>query len=359
MFTSSDEYLIYKRGRDFRVDCKLKSGKTSLLFKDHQLLLVDHRGLTKDLMSELSYDKLEAEADGLIHDRPHIEVYKATDLRFVQAKDWLGNLVVSQIGSWTAAKCNASCSMKLHQTNKPVHLDLHLLEVKTFDEYLTCTKLSRAASLSPSNSNSASTDLKVSVWTCAEFPMRVKDFSPIVELLSTVSRKARMLKELLADELPMTLGFPIKLVFPVLWTVKAVATLTDFSQDPVDPSLFNCSSSAAYLENLLNSEEGQSDILYSDESTGQAYPEYEEPSDSEEELARAHKEFMTLSPSSSDRDDDCSEIFEEDCLDESSWPNSLSILAYWKEDTTQRGLRVHAELGKREHEETQSQLDVD
>jgi hypothetical protein len=334
-FAPSDEYQIYKHGQDFRVDMtlvavsKFKSirGKISLMFKDHQLLLVDYdQGKVKNLMTEPSIDKLEAQAAKLIKKKRLSKAYKTTNFRFLEAKDWRGKAVVGKVAEWTAVKFSTSCAIDLQLIKKPVCIDSQLLELKTFAEYLAyagskhLSGSSSVITLSPEVVKSTSKTLKATIWACKEFPLTMKDLLPVVELMSSVSKRAEALKLLLeSDEFPKSIGFPVKVVFPVYWTVKAVATFTDFKIGPVDPCLFDCSvrTEEASLEvcdydGILGreSESGvHSDIVYSDESTAKVQPEYDIPSESEEELARAHDVFMTLS---SDSDQDYSELLVDD-----------------------------------------------
>mmetsp|Transcript_7678 Transcript_7678/g.14492 ORF Transcript_7678/g.14492 Transcript_7678/m.14492 type:complete len:661 (+) Transcript_7678:6320-8302(+) len=338
-FAPSDDYLIYKKGQDFRVDLsligvsKLKSvrGKISLLFKDNELMLVDHdKSRIKNLMAEPSNEKLEAEADVILKSKRFSKAYQPTSFSFLQARDWRGNAVVSTIGSWNATKFNASCQILLQYTKKPVFLDAHLQTLRSFEEYLEyASAKDHSASnsiitLSPRDSKNLTKNLKATLWLSSEFPMHIKNLLPIVEILSTVSKKAKTLKELLeAEEFPKTIGFPVKIVFPVFWTVKAVATFTDFEQGFVHPSLFDYSlkTEEADLDlynedelfSRLTESEGPSDIVYSEESTAKVHEEFDEESDNEEDLARAHEVFMTLSSSNSS-DEEFSEIYEESSI---------------------------------------------
>lgn len=335
-FAPSDEYQIYKRGQDFRVDLsligvnKLKNvrGKLSLMFKDRELKLVDHeRGRVKDLMAEPNDSKLEAEAESILRSKKFSKDYKPTNFKFMQAKDWRGNAVVSDIGNWSATKYNASCQMNTSLVKKPVFLDDHLQTLKTFQDYLEYANLKEhrpsnsIVTLSPRSSKNLTKNLKATIWASPDFPLNIKSLMPIVELMSTVSKKAKVLKELLeANEFPMTIGFPVKIVFPLFWAVKAVATFTDFDQTSVDPELFDCALKTEEVDldlyheeelfSQLSEVEAGSDVLYSEESTDRLQVDYDEASENEEELARAHEVFMTLSSNSND--ENYSEIFAED-----------------------------------------------
>jgi hypothetical protein len=338
----SDEYQISKHGQDFRVDMtliavnKFKSirGKISLLFKDCQLMLVDYdQGKVKSLMTEPSIDKLEAQAAQLIKKQRLSKAYKTTNFRFIEAKDWRGKAVVGQVADWTAVKFNTRCTVDLQLIKKPVCVDSQLLVLKTFAEYLAyagsrrLSVSSSAITLSPLVVKSTSKTLKAIIWACKEFPLTIKDLLPVVELMSSVSKKAEALKQLLeTDEFPKSIGFPVKVVFPVYWTVKAVATFTDFKIGPVDPGVFDCSvrPEEASLEvyDYDEHESGaHSDVVYSDESTAKVQPEYDVPSESEEELARAHDVFMTLS---SDSSEGYSELLEDNFRELQASPMSFS-----------------------------------
>lgn len=122
--------------------------------------------------------------------------------------------------------------------------DKNLMNLKSFEEYLEYTHSSWKSEsmntilLSPRSSKHISKEITASLMICDNYPLNLKHFIPLLDLLTTVSKKAGKLKTFLSHSVMSEIGFPVKAVIPIYASVKVIVTFENVNIAPPDDSLF-------------------------------------------------------------------------------------------------------------------------
>jgi len=80
-------------------------------------------------------------------------------------------------------------------------------------------------------------NFKGTVCCARDFPYKIKELLPILELLTPTNRHFSKLQSFIEMKFPDE-GFPLKLEIPIVPTVTGVVTFTKFERQIVDSSLF-------------------------------------------------------------------------------------------------------------------------
>lgn len=80
--------------------------------------------------------------------------------------------------------------------------------------------------------------MTVSVWSCETFPFSLQQFLPILDLLSTISKKASYVKQFFEKSLSSLTSFPLSATIPIYLAIKLNVTFKEISFSPPDSSLF-------------------------------------------------------------------------------------------------------------------------
>ncbi|KAJ4801382.1 Ankyrin repeat family protein [Rhynchospora pubera] len=95
--------------------------------------------------------------------------------------------------------------------------------------------------------------LRPTVWLTEEFPLKIEEILPLLDILSNGVRAVRRLRELLTNKFPPG-TFPVKVAIPVVPTIRVVVTFTKFV--PLQPEqFFTPLSSPSLLERKEEKEE--------------------------------------------------------------------------------------------------------
>lgn len=257
----SDNYKIYKRGANLRIDTTLAGfdnmrwtrGDISIVFKGEEdggiLYVLDHKHQTME--KTVIGDSFEAD----IADKEVNEVLSSTSLIkmspifdhvvFATTKTWFGNEKTEKIGddAWNA---------KIYEVSG---FDLKILNrhrVKRTDA-IPKTKEDRIKDLlersgTPSTKftgllldNEAVSEklksYKATVWISEEFPRTKQELLPIFEILAPTQKHFHKLNTFISLKMPSA-GFPVKVDIPVFPTISGTATFTHHELKQVDTKYF-------------------------------------------------------------------------------------------------------------------------
>lgn len=79
-----------------------------------------------------------------------------------------------------------------------------------------------------------------SIWSCQEYPISLKQFLPLLELLAKLSKKANKLRDFFRkSSLLEQIVFPIKAKVPLFLSVKAAVRFEDLSLKELPSSVFD------------------------------------------------------------------------------------------------------------------------
>lgn len=73
--------------------------------------------------------------------------------------------------------------------------------------------------------------LRPILWLSTNFPLRIEELLPLLDILANKVKAIRRLRELLTTKLPMG-TFPVKVALPVVPTIRVVVTFTKFEELP-------------------------------------------------------------------------------------------------------------------------------
>jgi hypothetical protein len=81
--------------------------------------------------------------------------------------------------------------------------------------------------------------LNMSIWISDEIPIKLSHFIPLIHILSFTSSEFSQLKSTLCSSYLPFESFPLKISFPIGLSFYALLTVTDFSQEKIDQSIFD------------------------------------------------------------------------------------------------------------------------
>ena len=289
--TPSDNYRVYKRGADVRIDLSLvgwenlksKRGDYSIIFKgeDKRIHFLDHENkLAKDIIAEPSVLEIEKEVNKLLKKQLCKGDFEILNTELKPCKTWRGAHKTKVVGNFDSLKYKMSCSI-LYHTFKPPEANCMPLN---FSDYFYSGLNSEKPKL-----NSHSKSITSSLYTTNVFPFRVNDFLPFLDLISTVSEKAQKIKSFFSETLSDFPGFPVKVAVPILSGVKLVVSFQDLELKSPNKRLFE-----VYQNPYFDYPESDASTLKRGDLSSCFY--YCEVSQSEDEttLKKAQEVFLSL-----------------------------------------------------------------
>ena len=160
-------------------------------------------------------------------------------------KNWRGNEQVENIEGFEAKKYGVNCNLAVSVNKRQVLIDKELKTIKNFEEYFKYSLRDSHKShvLEDKYERRSVKKIKASVWGSQNFPMKIADLMPLLDLLSTVSQKARRFHELLnSTQLFQSIGFPIRAKIPLMFTITASVAFQNLKLGDIDDSEFNFAS---------------------------------------------------------------------------------------------------------------------
>lgn len=259
-WTPSDTYHIYKQDQDLRCDMTLvgwnrlraERGHISLLFKgaEGRVFLVDREtGTVREMLQGPNEKVIDVQLSQLLkYQRAKREIRSAT-MDLTPETDWKGNPQAKRIGPWLCHQFKARCLLDLSLIKRAITLDEHLASITHFEDYFQyCLEMrvrSRASSvtsvvtISPRSFRNVTKTITAHLWLSREFPLSLTAFLPLLSFVGAVSKKAKMLKTLLARlEDTGNGGFPVKSRIPLIMTLKAHVQFEELVLGPLNPTLF-------------------------------------------------------------------------------------------------------------------------
>lgn len=100
--------------------------------------------------------------------------------------------------------------------------------------------------------------LKPSVWLTEQFPLKIEELLPLLDILANKVKAVRRMRELLTTKFPAG-TFPVKVAIPVVPTVRVVITFTKFVELPPTEQFYTPLSSPRHFGGLVGSRAGISD----------------------------------------------------------------------------------------------------
>lgn len=113
-------------------------------------------------------------------------------------------------------------------------MERNLSSIRSIDEYFQhiCSKTRKNLLISGKVEKKTQKLVKVSTWSSNNFPLKISNFLPIIELLSSVSQKVRRFSDLISMEsMIKEIGFPLRTKIPIIMTVTALITFGDLRID--------------------------------------------------------------------------------------------------------------------------------
>ncbi|OMJ82104.1 hypothetical protein SteCoe_17267 [Stentor coeruleus] len=244
-FTPSDVYQIYKRGTNVRVDLtligweslKTLRGNISLLFKGHKkkLVIFDHvTGIKRDFDTEPSEAMIENTIEKLLKGKKFSNEIQVNDVNIIPDKNWRGETQTEIINNWKCKKKKLTCSIEIDREKRQVVYDKNIEKFKNFEEYFEYVTnvssfnerpLPSQTVIEPKMVKHYSKQLNASLWTCEDFPLTLKDFFPLLELLASFSKNAQYLCAFFHQGCLDDDDFPVKALIPVYASVKLLVHL--------------------------------------------------------------------------------------------------------------------------------------
>jgi hypothetical protein len=159
----------------------------------------------------------------------------STDIVFSECsvepcKTWRGVLQEREISGYSCKKYEINCGVSLCLHKRPVILEKNLSNIKSIDDYfsLISSKTFKNLLVSGKIEKKSEKFVKVSSWTSSNFPLKLCNFLPIIDLLSSVSQKVRRFSDLLSMEsMIKEIGFPLRTKIPIILTVTALISFTN------------------------------------------------------------------------------------------------------------------------------------
>ena len=93
--------------------------------------------------------------------------------------------------------------------------------------------------IDPKISKHYSKKLSTSLWTCDYFPLSLKDFLPLLELVASFSKNAQHLSTFFRQGCLLNSGFPVKALIPVYASVKLLVHLDSITLKSPDRGYFS------------------------------------------------------------------------------------------------------------------------
>ncbi|CAG9323855.1 unnamed protein product [Blepharisma stoltei] len=339
--TPSDIYRIYKKGSQVRIDLTLigweglksKRGCLSIIYDSDEgkVIIVDHNNKTcKELEIDPSNEQVERVVEKLFKKKKISGEFEIFGVNVKPEKNWKGDPVTENVKNWNCVKYKLTCKAAADMEKRQIVLDKNLQSLKTFEEYLLYSQSSSRSEnfntvlLSPKSSKHISKDITATLMACESYPLSLKSFVPLLDLLTTVSKKANKLKPFLSHSMLSEIGFPVKAIIPIYASVKVIVTFESVLIAPPEDSLFEVdltTNKIHYEELRLESE--YSNPAISEESTAKMgdrssdfYYQCEMSCSADESLDEAQQLFLSLNSFDDaqillDSDEDFSEISEQ------------------------------------------------
>ena len=166
---------------------------------------------------------------------------KFSDCQIEVKKNWRGHEQQKFISGYHAKKYEVQCSLALSMKKRQVVLEKELKNIRTFEDYFEyCLKDSHKSFVLTSKIEKNSIKkIKASIWGAKNFPMNILDLMPLLELLASVSQKARRFNEFLSSaEGLQQIGFPVRAKIPLFLTVTALVVFKDLKIGNIDSKEF-------------------------------------------------------------------------------------------------------------------------
>lgn len=208
-----------------------------------------------------------------------------SDCMVEESKNWRGNEEIENIEGYPAKKYKVMCNIGINIKKRQVVFDKDLRSIRNFDEYFKyCLKDTRTGLILQNKFEKSSVKkIKTAVWGSQTFPMKIEDLMPLMDLLATVSQKARRFHEfLISTQLFQSIGFPIKAKIPLMLTITALVEFKAFKFGEVEDSEFFIKE---YICKKLKTEEEYMNpsSSYIEEYGEENYEESEVPKDEDSE----------------------------------------------------------------------------
>ena len=258
-FTPSDVYQIYKRGKNVRIDLTLigwdsfksRRGNISLLFNGNlrKLEIYDHvMRAQRDFDAEPNDAVIEYMVEKLIKNKKFSNDIQFYDVEIAPDTNWRGETQSEIINNWNCSKKKLTCHVVIDREKKPILIDKCLEKFKKAEDYLSyfeeTTSFKERSSMpahvviEPKISKHYSKHVSATLWTCDNFPLSLKDFLPILDLLASFSKNAQHLATFFHHGCITENGFPVKALIPVYASVKLLVHLDSITMKSPDKGYF-------------------------------------------------------------------------------------------------------------------------
>jgi GPCR-chaperone len=167
-----------------------------------------------------------------------------SDFNIEPKKNWRGQEQIKKINGYQAKKFLVECNLVMSLKKRQVLLEKELSDINSFEEYFQYSLKDSHKSyiLSRKFETNSLKKIKASIWAAENFPMKILDLMPLLDLLSSVSQKARRLHELFSStNLFLGLGFPIRAKVPLFLTVTALIVFKNFKTGKTETGDFELS----------------------------------------------------------------------------------------------------------------------
>ena len=258
-FTPSDVYQIYKRGKNVRIDLTLigwdsfksRRGNISLLFNGNlrKLEIYDHvMRAQRDFDAEPNDAVIENMVEKLIKNKKFSNEIQFYDVEISPDTNWRWETQSEIINNWNCSKKKLTCHVVIDREKKPILIDKCLEKFKKAEDYLSyfeeTTSFKERSSMpahvviEPKISKHYSKHVSATLWTCDNFPLSLKDFLPILDLLASFSKNAQHLATFFHHGCITENGFPVKALIPVYASVKLLVHLDSITMKSPDKGYF-------------------------------------------------------------------------------------------------------------------------
>ncbi|OMJ66425.1 hypothetical protein SteCoe_36731 [Stentor coeruleus] len=259
-FTPSDEYYICKKGNKLKIDLTLigweqlraKRGRVSLLFDGdfYRVIIIDHdKNTSRELFTDLSIEQIDKHTEELLKNKKFSGDLLFSDCSVVKKKSWRGLDQYQTIDNFSCNQYSISCSLALSFKKRQVLIEKELSKIQSFEEYfLICQKDSnKSLMLASKLEKNSNKHIKANLWCAEDFPIKIADLMPLLDLLASVSQKAKRFHEFLSsNQMFYNIGFPLKAKIPLMLTVTALVAFKELKTEGIEDSEFDFGGRIAY-----------------------------------------------------------------------------------------------------------------
>lgn len=172
-----------------------------------------------------------------------------SDCSVLKKKSWRGLDQHQIIENFPCNQYSVSCSLALTLKKRQVLIEKELSKIQSFEEYFSiclkdCHRSLMLASKLEKNSNK---HIKANLWCAEDFPIKITDLMPLLDLLASVSQKAKRFHEFLSsNQMFYNIGFPLKAKIPLMLTVTALVAFKELRIEGIEDSEFDFEGKIAY-----------------------------------------------------------------------------------------------------------------